>query len=151
MSVEINGVEEVTTMLSGLADLPQKGINYWRLASQTKTIIDKRTRSGLDVHGKIFSPYSADYLEYKLERSEASFGLVDLIDYGNMLGAMTPKKTQKGSRLFFPDELQRLKAQGHDSGDGTNPRRQFFSLSEPEVDVVMKQAEKDIDKYMSKL
>ena len=141
-------------MLKGLADLPQEGISYIRLASSAKTIITKRTKSGIDASGQTFSPYSDKYLEYKVEKSLTGSGRVTLVESGNMLSAMTPQKTAKGSRLFFVDSLDDIeekKARRHDSGLSGMPQRQFFAIAEPEADVLMKQAEKDIDVFMGKL
>lgn len=150
LSASVVGVQDVKAMLEQLGKMPKDGVDWLRIAGRAKTIITDRTKVGVDVRGQVFSPYSESYLVYKEKRTGKINPKVNLDDKGNMFGGMIPERSGLGARLFFA-EPERKKAQGHDSGDGNNPQRQFFSIAEPEADILISDAENDIDEYMAKL
>jgi len=118
-----------------------------RLAIAQKVIdhIVKRTESGESAFGGSFKPYSQDYkntADFKLLKSGDN---VDMKLTGAMLNDINLLSDSANTiRIGFEDELEKLKAFNHNTGD-TVPRRQFFGISEREVkEVVMEDFSDDI-------
>jgi len=151
MTVSVDGIVEVNTMLADLSLMPKNAVGFKRLAVKAKQIILERTGRGVDVRGGNFTPYSDAYLDYKESRKGEAMSNVDLFDSGDMLGSMAVDGGKSGARVFFADSLQAKKAEAHNDGLGNLPKRAFFAINNPESEELIALAADDIDKYLANL
>lgn len=127
------------------------------------TMVVLRTKKGIDADGKPFVPYSAGYIE---ERVDAGLkpSPVDLARTGHMLGAMVPERTGRDEvTVLFNSPLEAKKAAAHNYGvDKTvtrkgkpshmrEPRREFLDVRMPkEVDAIAEVIEQSIASRIEK-
>jgi phage gpG-like protein len=87
------------------------------------------------VHGSPFQPYAEDYKKRKQEE-ETYAGHVNLKRdlYRSMLGTLTHDVGPDLDEvtLYFSDDKKAEIAGYHHRGEGDNPQREFFALSEDE-------------------
>lgn len=102
--------------------------------------IDKmksRTRSGIDINGDKFAPYSESYKNSIPFQAAGKSKHVNLKLSGDMLGSIDIVKVEGNKiRIGFDDREQELKAHGHMTGGGNGnklPIREFFGVSESEI------------------
>jgi hypothetical protein len=105
-----------------------------QLADEATRII-RRTRSGKDVDGGPFAPYSPAYARFR-QSAGRQVSPPNLEFSGNMLSAITHevKRTSNGSegRIFFNSAREALKAAGN------QVRRRFFGLADEQVRRIVK-------------
>lgn len=86
-----------------------------------------RTRSGKDINGQAFAPYTKAYAKTR-EKKGRKTSPVDLTFSGKMLSAVTTKTERTGDKtsvsVFFNSVKEALKARGNQA------KRFFFGFSE---------------------
>ena len=114
------------------------------IAAIGQAIIDQivdRTKSGKDVNGSSFAPYSESYKKSLDFKAFGKTNAVDMTLTDEMLSMLTILSV-KGSvlRVGWNDAESSAKAYGHITGmkghprlDGVTPKRDFFGLNETEV------------------
>lgn len=99
------------------------------LESAAREIVS-RTRSGHDVDGSTFEPYTAQYRKRKTKSGRSAN--VDLTYSGRMLAAITSKVERVGNdllgTLFFNNPQDAAKARGNLN------KRKFFGLSKEQIE-----------------
>lgn len=110
-------------------------------------MIRERTDSGRDRNGNAFKPYSKMYrnsLDFKAFGKSSS---VNLKLTGDMMSAMD-RVGEKGDavEIGFVDELEASKAHGHITGGGNLPVRDFFGLTEKEINQLKSRYEDQIER-----
>lgn len=110
------------------------------MAGDAMNTIKKRTLSGTDVNGSPFERYSKDYGEWKAGKGRSNEkGLnvnataVNLYYTGAMMRSLSIEGIPNGARLFFRDRERSAIAYYHQTGQGDNPQREFFGLSDSEM------------------
>jgi hypothetical protein len=93
-----------------------------KLAKKIKEIMIKRTKSGRDVNGKDFKPYSKNYAEKKRKT------LVNLTDTGLMLDSIKIERADKQRTFYF--SAREDVAEKHQYGVTPMPRREFFGFGQ---------------------
>lgn len=102
------------------------------MAGDAMNTIKKRTAEGRDVNGSEFASYSPLYGAYR-EKKGRTLNPVNLMFHGRMLGSMSVEGITNGARLFFRDRERSAIAYYHQTGQGDNPQREFFGLSDSEM------------------
>lgn len=116
-------------------------------------IIRERTKNQkVDWQGeKLKSPYSKEYadsLEFKAFGKSKSN--VNLTLTGDMLGLMDiVDETQNTITIGWDVESERGKAAGHITGAGRLPRRDFFGLTDSDIDRIKQKFGKDVEDLKS--
>lgn len=101
------------------------------MAGDAMNTIKKRTAEGQDVNGAAFAPYSPQYGDYRAKKGRSE--TVNLMFHGRMLGSLSVEGIPNGARLFFRDRERSAIAYYHQTGQGDNPQREFFGLSDSEM------------------
>ena len=134
-----NDAEALAKDLRQLADglRSQELLNKVGLAAER--IIRKRTRQGLDVHGDPFAPYSKSHAARR-EKKELPTSTVNL-QFSLYDGMLTTLTSEVGPdleevALYFSDEEKGEIAGYHHRGEGHNPERAFFDLSDAELEEI---------------
>jgi len=109
----------------------------------------KRTEKGRDKNMQPFKKYSPNYkgsLEFK---AHGKTERVNLTLTGDMLRSVdvVDNKQKNILRLDFDDPVEEVKAHGHIKGAGKLPKRDFWGLSEKEIDEVAKDFRDDVDRF----
>lgn len=142
-----------TINLEELFGVSFRGERELRLAIAQKIIdhIKERTESGKTVSGGSFAPYSKEYKNTTIYSLLKSGNTPDLTLTGNMLASMDVLGEGPNTvRIGFGDELERLKAFNHNTGD-TVPKRPFFGVSKDEAKrVVLDEFGEEIDRLKGK-
>lgn len=142
-----------TINLEELFGVSFRGERELRLAIAQKIIdhIKERTESGKTVSGGSFAPYSKEYKKTTIFNLLKSGTTPDLTLTGNMLASMDVLGEGPNTvRIGFGDELERLKAFNHNTGD-TVPRRPFFGVSKDEAKrIVLDEFKEEIDRLKGK-
>lgn len=138
--------EDALQLIQGVIGELQRGFTAdekIELGNLAWFLINQRTGEGLDMWGDPFAPYSEDYLEFLIERGEASSAgdiTVDLLLEGNMRAAGTTPDHHAGpvdvqakayaSLITFTSNRQARKAGAHHVGSGNLPERPWFNIPE---------------------
>jgi len=130
-----NELEDLQDDLHALAANLRTQSLLTELGLGAERLIKKRTRQGKDVHGAPFEPYDEDYKKRK--KKEGTYaGHVNLKrnQYRSMLGTLTHDVGPDFEEvvLYFSDDKKGEIAGYHNRGEGDNPQREFFALSEDE-------------------
>jgi len=97
------------------------------IANAVVNEIRKRTLSGLDVDGKAFKKYSAQYAKKKTDTGRSD--TVNLTYSGAMMGSITVRSYNEQAEIFIADNQRKQIAYKHNFGDGA-PKREFFGVTE---------------------
>ena len=126
---------KITTRIPNISGSVQRamptGTDMADMALDSRSIILKRTTSGLDVNGAEFKEYSERYANAKAAAGRQT-SRVDLTFHNRMLGSLAIKNIMNGAELYFADGERRIVAYKHQMGIGV-PQREFFGLSEREM------------------
>ena len=99
-----------------------------KVGMKASEMILRRTAKGVDVNGQSFRPYHPDYAEYRKDKGRR-VDIVDLNFTGKMYASLTHDVISENEvMLYFAGDPQAEKAQHN------NPKRQFFALSQEEMD-----------------
>ena len=140
----------------GMRDLKKKVLKARRqiigktvmtgIAEQGLTIIQKRTQVGKDLLGRRFTKYTDAYRKRRLKKGRSGTR-VDLTFSGRMLGAMQSKFIRAGKAVInFSRAEEAAKAGGNER------KRQFFGVvSKSEIDALIKEGNRLIDKEIKRL
>jgi hypothetical protein len=114
----------------------------------TQALIDKmkdRIAEGVDRFGEEMAPYSEVYKESFDYIAARKDGTVNMRLTGDMLGNIDILES-KGDKVTigFRGSKENLKAYDHMMGTGKLPVRQFFGVSESEVDAVKQEYEQEL-------
>lgn len=118
-------------------------------------LIKKRIRSGKDIKGSTFQPYSDNYV---LVKSRAGFANPEKVNLtlarvGGMLAAIDHKSVGEDTvEVYFTDPLKEQLAYYHNvSGAGKSKvLREFFGLNEEEEDTLTELAQSEAEKILVK-
>lgn len=115
---------ELTAFLKGLSARIQKGFDSKKALTESgrlvASLIKARTKSGRDVDGKPFTPYT---------RKKGGPDRVDLDSSGEMLDAIEVRAVSDTEVLIgIFDPVQQRKAIIHQLGLGRMPARRFFGV-----------------------
>jgi len=108
-------------------------------------LIRDNTAKGIDMNGSRFAKYSDPYVKYKskYQKGKGSGSNVNLMLTGNMLRAISRKRSGDGYDLYFKEAKMMEMATYHHFGNG-QPKRAFFGVSQ--------EAERSIfNKYMTQI
>jgi hypothetical protein len=110
--------------------------------SVAQAMIDRivsRTESGKDINGKAFKKYSKEYKDSLEFKAFGKTGDVNLKLTGQMLGTLDVLETSGSKvKIGWNDGSESAKAYNHNVGD-TLPKRQFFGLTDSELDSIKKE------------
>ncbi|MDH3324133.1 MAG: hypothetical protein OEL89_00680 [Candidatus Peregrinibacteria bacterium] len=107
-------------------------------------IIIERTSRSKDVNGEKMQGYSKSYRQSEDFKLYGKTSKVDMTMRGDMLEAIDKiKESSETITLGFDDELQRKKAANHNGGF-TVPQRQFFGVTQDDIDKVKKKFKNDL-------
>jgi transposase-like protein len=113
-----------------------------------QAVIDKiveRTQSSRDVNGKVFDAYSKSYKESLAFKVFGKSNKVDMTLTGDMLGSIDKlDETRDTATIAITGDDNILKAfahitsfEGHKYLDGKVPKRDFFGVTEKEIDSIV--------------
>lgn len=106
------------------------------------TIVN-RTLEGKDKKGKAmkgYAPYSAAYKKSDVYKIYGKTSTVNLKLTGEMHASIDViKPTQKGILIGITDETNAVKADAHINGKGNLPQRDFWGLSNDELDTIVEE------------
>ncbi len=132
VTVTLDGVEEAQAALNhikgGLSPFPDEYKK--KIAETIRQLIYQRTLSGRDRYGQPFAPYSPFWSATKGAMGSTK---VNLYFTGHMFGNMQEKIDNDDAVIYFADDFAAKKAAGHIEGKGRLPVRDFFFLTEEEV------------------
>lgn len=110
----------------------------WKIASDVKDNIQKRTKSGKDVNGTEFHEYSEGYQKYKQKRGLTG-NRVTLTNKGTMLNSLKLIKIAIAwVRLYIADTFAAEYGYYHQRGVGKMPKREWFGVSKQDADEIYK-------------
>jgi len=148
MSIEvaIDGVDSLNDFFGGIKDNLVNGKVLGRMADEASSRVLERTRSGKDVHGALFKPYSKSYQKARKKKG-LQVRRVDLESTGEMLGdiSATVYAADNMSTVSFNDSKNVLKAGFNQQGQA---KREFFGLDEAGKEVVGRMLEEHIDEVI---
>ena len=108
-----------------------------------QAVIDKiieRTEKGKDINGEPFEKYSTKYKQSDEFKDFGKTSKVDMTLRGRMLDDVDIiSETTNTVKIGFTDELETKKAYRHNSGDKGMTKRQFFGVTEKEVNAIKKE------------
>jgi hypothetical protein len=147
MTIEIKNLEAINKAVE--ERLRRIEPTFQDAVEQEAEGIKTRTKSGIDVNGKQFVPYSNNEKwagkNWKDVRKEAGLqtAYVDLTYDGDMFNAMKVVFKKDGFKflatIFFNDQKQSKKALGHQTGKLGKVKyaaRKFFGLSKPQREAI---------------
>lgn len=144
--IDIAGLPEVLASLNRL----QRGIFNERLMTEVGLLamarIKKRTLEGRDVEGTPFTPYTHSYRLFRLKTGRPSTN-VDLFYTGSMLGAMTFDPDSSAVDVYFMNTQDSSGTENPKKAFFLNESREFFALSEDDIDDIMD----IVDQYFTRL
>lgn len=113
--------------------------------------IVKRTEGNRDVFGNAFAPYSKAYKKSLDFKAFNKSNKVNLTLTGDMLASIDAIKTSASEiEIGFVDPTEAQKASGHIKGIGRLPVRDFFGLTQKEINELKADYKGDVE-YTSKL
>ena len=110
-----------------------------------------RTHAGRDVHGKLFPKYSKAYTEslaFKVFGKKA--GQVNMTLTGDMLASIQPEINGKDLKISVTGDFNNIKAFSHQTGYGGKAKREFFGITDSELDKIKKNFLPDLTKDSKK-
>ncbi len=111
-----------------------------------KSQIDIRTAQGKDVSGQPFKPYTP---EYSLFRSEAGHSTTpNLFFSGSMMSSMTYTSNENTAHIFFMPTTDRKGVSNPAKAFFLNQKRNFFAMSETEIDKVTQIADEYVGRTL---
>ena len=128
-----------------MISLDQSALNKMLLtaANYVTQEIRRRTLSGIDVNGKPFEPYSAQYAKAKAKSGRGE--TVNLTYTNQMLGSITVRLYQNQAEIFIGENQRKKIAYYHHYGEG-QPKREFFAVSDAKMKEIWSKSEKPIVK-----
>jgi hypothetical protein len=108
------------------------------LGGDAMTKIKQHTQRGEDVNGGGFAPYSENYADYR-EKKGRRRSPVNLTFHGDMLKSMAVRNIANGVQIYFMDAERGAVARYHNEGTPTMPQREFFGLSQSELQQITDQ------------
>lgn len=137
-------------MRVNLKDIFGKEVNNNATKDQIKqAFLDKileRAESGRDVDGKRFKKYSKSYIDsddFKAFGKDP--GKVNLRLTGDMLELMdVVNETKNTFTIGWDDSEEGTKAHGHITGKGNLPRRDFFGLTNKDIESIKSEFKSDV-------
>jgi len=137
VAISITGIKGVQGKLKNLANTPFLRPMLSEIGMYAMHRIKKRTLKGDDVNDISFKPYSVAYAK---ERAKAGFPVkpVDLSRSGSMLSAMTYDTKISSVDIFFMNTTDSTGARNPSKAFFLNKDREFFSLSETDIQGIMK-------------
>ena len=112
-----------------------------RAVSDETTVLDMRTRRGLDVDGKPFAAYSPAYAEYKVELGRNR--TPDLTLTGLMLAAIRHRVVRRASDLL--GEVYFNSTEAAQKARFNQATRRFFGFSKEQVGRIVERLQKVIN------
>ena len=112
-----------------------------RFAREAIEVINQRTLDGKDVDKSKFTPYSEAYAERKGVTPDS----VDLFLSGDMLESLKLTKDTPHTVSFGIEGGDAAKKSFyHNTGDGNNPKREFFGITRSEAEKIAESIKKDV-------
>lgn len=103
--------------------------DWEQVGARAVALILERTEAGLNPYGLPFTRYAVTTARDRSRRGR-TVGIVNLMDTGRMLGALTSTVVQGSARLAFVGSEQERKAGFHQTGTRTMPARTFLAIYE---------------------
>lgn len=111
-------------------------------------MIVKRTESGLSWRGQPFKRYDESYVESDAFEAWGKTKKVNMNLSGDMLGLLSIIKVDINTvTIGWTDPVEILKVYNHNTGD-TVAKREFFNLSEKELNQLYDSAKPDIEEAL---
>lgn len=151
MQATITGVKGLQRKLNNIQRAAQSGTRkaLVKIVSDARNQMIKRTAVlGKDVNNEEFEEYSESYAEEKLDSGRRNTP-VNLVYHGNMLRAISTKKTSKGADIYFNNASEEKKARAHNFGRGQK-KRQFFGLGNKIKQYIIDEVNKIISKAVKR-
>jgi hypothetical protein len=146
VSVKVIGDKDTKRALAQISEIGSKEL-WDEMGAKGVQIVQKRTRSGLDVSGLPFAPYSKAY-------KKTPKNPVNLRLSGDMLNAVTHEGHKDHARIFVEEsgrsdgESNLALAVVHDEGSGKAPKRHWFGIT---LEAEIKQLMKVLDNFVTKM
>jgi hypothetical protein len=152
-NVEIKGFRQLAKLFDVLIrDMSTKRVMS-RIGNFAMTKIKDRTSEGKDVDMSPFVAYSAGHAKVRAAKGLPT-NVVDLFFHGTMMNAMTFKATDDTVRLYFLPTAGKT-AQGKPASIRSpekayylNEQREFFALSDKEMNEAREIALREIDQLL---
>lgn len=152
-SVRVTGLKPLTKIFAALVQGMSTKKVMSRIGNFAMTEIKQRTSEGMDVNYDSFEDYTAGH-----RKTRAAKGLpvhiVDLFFYGTMMNAITFEAGEDQVRLFFQPTVGKT-AKGRPASIKSpekayylNEQREFFALSDKDMDEMRDIAIREIDRLL---
>ena len=147
MSITITGTQKIQKRLNKLSHaITEKDLT--KVTSEARNRIQKRTNQGRTAAGGTFKPLTEKYRTYKIAKGRV--GKPNLHFKGDLLRGMDVGSISKWvKKIYFPDETERKKAEGHHFGRGNLPRRSFFRLGKKIEKYIFNELHKPVKKALT--
>ena len=138
-SINLSGITEVQEFLNRLnGDIFSKSL-MGEIGAFISFTIKKRTMEGVDVDGSLFAPYSPSYALFRREKGRST--KVNLFFTGSMLSSMTWSSNKNEVRVYFLNTSDSSGSSNPKKAFFLNQSRNFFALSEDDIDKVVETIE----------
>lgn len=144
--IKLTGLPNIRTILEHIHDTSFGYQMMGEIGMFAMFQIKKRTIKGQDVDGLSFKPYNPFYAKARVKDGYKPKP-VDLTRTGSMLSSMTYESDKDSVDIFFMNTTDNTGARNPDKAFWNNEDREFFALSEDEVEGIMK----IVDKYYRKV
>lgn len=144
------GLEEAIKAIEEVADNAKPDGIEEEVAEKIRKRIYDRTLAGRDVEGKAFAPYSAAYRNWLAATGAGSTGKVDLYFTGGMLESMSARGEKDKGVVYFASSRGEELMLYHMRGEGGLPQRQFFAVSDEDVEELMKKMEDHLEEVFNR-
>lgn len=145
--IKLTGLPGIKTILEYMKDATFGFQMMGEIGMYAMFQIKKRTIKGKDVDGLVFKPYNPFYAKARAKDGYKQKP-VDLTRTGSMLSSMTFDSDQNSANIFFMNTTDNTGARNPDKAFWNNEDREFFALSEDEVEGIMKIVDKFYRKIM---
>lgn len=135
--IVLEGAEEIIEILNEFPEIVFNKTVFSEISEYSIAKMLQRTLSGKGPDGKIFKKYSPRYKKFREEKGRQGFP-VNLNFHGDMLNSLTYKSTDKGATLFFMNTSDRNNVKNPDKAFYNHQTRNFFALSEEEIQGIIK-------------
>lgn len=113
--------------------------------------IQSRTAEGKDYKGNDFIPYSPSYKLFRIKHGHP-VNIVNLFFYGTMMSSMTITSSKNEAQLYFLNtQGPKDKARSPEKAFYLNKKREFFAISQDDVEGIKNIMEKYYRDLMKKL
>jgi len=147
--VQIQGLGELRQRLGNAAAAIQARKLLNEIGLYLRLRILERTSQGVDVNENPFWPYSPEYAFFR-DMAGLPTSRVDLFFTGSMLSSMTFETSSDQVRLFFAPTEDKFGGSNPEKAYFLNEDREFFAISDDDVDTIVDIAEARIARALRK-